>query len=425
MKGLRPIICIIFATLFHPSTAQQSATLSNDIRTLIVAVEGRERQLPVLQLGSDERLNISFDDMTHDYRRFTYTLQHCTWDWRTSENLFESEYMESSADEGIIEGYTQSMNTSVPYTHYEFSLPNDYMCPLLSGNYRLTISVDDTEADEGKRPVAVACFSVVEPLIGISATVSTNTEIDWNDRHQQLTLQANCGALNARDARTEFKAIVLQNRRWDNAVIAPTPTSIMGSTLLWEHDRRLAFAAGNEYRKFEMLSTRYPGMGMESTAFYPPYYHGALFPDEVRRNYLYDEDCNGCRVIRTDDGFGGSPQTESDYMLTHFTLMADSLPGTAVYVSGDWTHNLLTPTYRMHYNASTKTYETVLLLKQGYYNYLYLTAPQTRNAPGQTAHIEGDFHQTENEYDILLYHSTPSERYDRLVGYTRTAFRAK
>ena len=38
MKGLRPIICIVFATLFHPSSAQQSATLSNEIHTLIVAV---------------------------------------------------------------------------------------------------------------------------------------------------------------------------------------------------------------------------------------------------------------------------------------------------------------------------------------------------------------------------------------------------
>lgn len=425
MKGLKPIICIVFAILSHSSSAQQSATLSDEIRTLIIAVESGERKMPVLQLGSGERVNISFDDMTHNYRRFTYTLQHCTWDWQLSENLFESEYMESSVNEGVIEGYTQSMNTSVLYTHYEFSLPNSYMRPLISGNYRLTISVDDEDADEGKRPVAVACFSVVEPIVGIGSSVSTNTELDWNDRHQQLTLQVNCGALNARDARTEFKAVVLQNRRWDNAVVAPEPTSIMGTTLLWEHDRRLAFPAGNEYRKFEMLSTRYPGMRVESTGFYHRYYHATIFPDEVCRNYLYDEDCNGCRVIRTDDGFGGAPEVESDYMLTHFTLLADSFPNTSVYVSGDWTHNLLTPAYRMHYNPNTRAYETVLLLKQGYYNYQYLTVPQIKNGPGQTAPTEGDFYQTENEYDILIYYSTPSQRYDRLVGHAQTTFRLK
>ena len=81
MKGLKPIICIVFAILSHSSSAQQSATLSDEIRTLIVAVESGERKMPVLQLRSGERVNISFDDMTHNYRRFTYTLQHCTWDW--------------------------------------------------------------------------------------------------------------------------------------------------------------------------------------------------------------------------------------------------------------------------------------------------------------------------------------------------------
>lgn len=425
MKGLKPVLCTIAVMLSLSSSAQQSMTLTDEIRTLSVVVEGCERAMPVMQLGSDERIIISFDDMTHDYRRFTYTLQHCTWDWQTSENLFESEFMEATMDEGVIEGYTQSMNTSVLYTHYEFCLPNVYMRPLISGNYRLTIRVDDDEADEGKRPVAIACFSIVEPVVGIGSSISTNTELDWNDRHQQLTLQVDGGALNARDARSELKAVVLQNRRWDNAVLAPPPTSIMGNTLLWEHDRRLAFPAGNEYRKFEMLSTRYPGMGVESTGFYHPYYHATLFPDEVRRNYLYDEDCNGCSVVRTDDGFGGDAEVESDYMLTHFTLEADSLTDASVYVCGDWTHHLISPLYRMHYNSEKHAYETVLLLKQGYYSYLYLTVPHSGHGPGQTLNIEGDFHQTENEYDILIYYSTPSARYDRLVGHAQTAFRMK
>lgn len=425
MKGLRPIICTIAVTLTLSSSAQQSMTLTDEIRTLSVVVEGCERAMPVMQLGSGERVKVSFDDMTHEYRRFTYTLQHCTWDWQTSENLFESEFMEATMDEGVIEGYTQSMNTSVLYTHYEFCLPNVNMHPLISGNYRLTIRVDDDDADEGKRPVAIACFSIVEPVVGIGSSISTNTELDWNDRHQQLTLQVDGGALNARDARSELKAVVLQNRRWDNAVLAPPPTSIMGNTLLWEHDRRLAFPAGNEYRKFEMLSTRYPGMGVESTGFYHPYYHATLFPDEVRRNYLYDEDCNGCSVVRTDDGFGGDPEVESDYMLTHFTLEADSLTDASVYICGDWTHHLISPLYRMHYNAEKHAYETVLLLKQGYYNYLYLTVPHSGRGPGQTQNIEGDFYQTENEYDILIYYSTPSARYDRLVGHAQTAFRMK
>jgi hypothetical protein len=36
---------------------------------------------------------------------------------------------------------------------------------------------------------------------------------------------------------------------------------------------------------------------------------------------------------------------------------------------------------------------------------------------GYTLDAEGDFHQTENVYNIYVYHKPFGERYDKLVGF--------
>ena len=54
-------------------------------------------------------------------------------------------------------------------------------------------------------------------------------------------------------------------------------------------------------------------------------------------------------------------------------------------------------------------------LKQGYYNFQYLLM----NPDGTitTMPTEGDFYQTENSYQALIYYKGTGERTDRLVGY--------
>lgn len=403
--------------------AQRPRTFSDAIRTLRLEVAGTDKRVPVLDRRKDERLLVSFDDMTHEYRRFTYSVEHCGWDWQPTDGLFESEYLAAANAEEPIEGYAQSMNTSALYTHYAFTLPNSSVTPLLSGNYRITIR---TENEEGEtEPVAEAFFSIVDQAVGITAAATTNTDIDWNATHQQLTMAVDWRSLRIHDARSQLKAVVLQNGRWDNACMAPAPTGATGTALLWEHQRALIFPAGNEYRKFEMLSTRYPGMGLESVRWYAPFYHAQLFPAAPRRNYLYDEDRNGRSVVRNDEGLSDSPDTGSDYLLTHFRLDADRMDGAEVYINGDWTHDRLDASYRMTYNDEAHAYEATLLLKEGYYSYQYLTTTAAAPSTGLTGPVEGDYFQTENEYDILIYYRDASERYDRLVGHHSFSYRPR
>ena len=217
-----------------------------------------------------------------------------------------------------------------------------------------------------------------------------------------------------------MKLVVLKNDRFDAAVCNPKPTAVRPDALMWEHQRDLIFKAGNEYRKIEIPSTRYPGMHLESVKFFDPYYHADVRLDEPRKNYLYDEDQNGRFLLRNSDDT--DTDTSCDYFMTHFTLQMPPVAEGDVYLYGDLTNNRIDPNYKMEYNIIDHQYELTIPLKQGAYNYMYLTVPNTSATP-LTRPCEGDFHQTENEYDIYVYHRPFGQRYDRLVGHKTINFK--
>lgn len=104
-------------------------------------------------------------------------------------------------------------------------------------------------------------------------------------------------------------------------------------------------------------------------------------------------------------------------MVTHFILnTAGPVQGGKIYINGEFTYNLFSPTTLMKYDAATGCYTCDLLLKQGAYNYQYLFVPDG-SATGLTARIEGDKYQTVNEYLVRVYHRRQGERYDRFIGY--------
>ncbi len=127
--GLAALLAVAYGA------AQRTEIYDKNIHTVSVQVNGRTADpLPVMRLGTDDVLRLSFDELSHDYHRYTYRIEHLDADFKKEDGLFESDYVQATADEGIIEESAQSMNTSVLYTHYTLDLPNDYMRPLLSGN---------------------------------------------------------------------------------------------------------------------------------------------------------------------------------------------------------------------------------------------------------------------------------------------------
>ena len=157
-------------------------------------------------------------------------------------------------------------------------------------------------------------------------------------------------------------------------------------------------------------------MGIEHLGWDGEQFHAYPFVALPRPNYLYDEDANGAFLLRNSDNF--EAEFTSDYMLVHFQLKTNEPLPYEVYVNGQWTYDRFTADYRMHYDDEARLYEAVIPLKLGYYSFQYVMLDTTgRVLPVPS---EGNFYQTENTYQALVYYREPGGRTDRLVGYQST-----
>lgn len=389
--------------------AQRNEILDKNIASLQVVANNDWLSLPIITLNSNDFVNISFDDLTHEYHRYCYKIEHCEADWQTSSALFESDYIDGFASGNTIDDIQESTNTVQLYTHYNISFPNNKCRPKISGNYRVTIYDENDE----KHVVCRAYFMIVEPSMAVQLNVTTNTDIDINGKHQQVEMAVDYGNNIVSNPQTQIKTVVMQNSRWDNAVVNARPQYIKANGLQWIHCKDFIFDGGNEYRKFETLDVTHTTMGLESINWDGHNYHAWIWTDEPRPSYIYDKDANGAFLIRNSDNINND--VNSDYIITHFRLKTPQIPY-PIYINGFFTNDRFLPQYEMKWNEKNQQYEGELLLKQGYYSYQYLMMkPEGKLKPVPS---EGNFYQTENTYQALIYFKANGDRTDRLVGYT-------
>lgn len=423
MKNLLHLIIVFLLCCHMPVQAQVNIVHSPMIHTLQTIVNDDWMQLPVIVLGSDDWVAVSFDHFSHEYHRFCCHLTHCNADW-TPSDLFEVDYMDGFNDRPI-EWYANSLNTTFLYTHYIVEYPNNDLQLKASGNYRVIIFDEDADA-VGNQPsykghpvVAEACFKVVEPLVNIVAEVTSNTDIDTHKSHQQVSFSLIHTNYSIDHPHEELKVVVSQNNHPELTVDNVRPTYLNPGKLDYVHNRLLIFPGGNEYRRFEIINMHYGSQNINEISYFDPYFHAELLPDPQRRAYSIDFDHNGRFFIRYN--LAEDNDTEADYLFVHFFLAIPYSTDVDYYVTGNFSNYALTPDYKLSYNTQKSMYECTVLLKMGSYDYQYLCISKDGKIciPSPS---DGSFYETENEYTISVYHCPFGERYDRLVAFESIVF---
>ena len=418
MKKWYRTIAVVALLLVALSLAAQDVidtrvrVFDNNVRSLKVCLASNMYIPPILMMGGDDRLVVNFDYLDYDVHYLRYSVTHCNADWQPSQ-LVESEYV-TGFNYADIDDYAQSEATYVHYYNYQFMLPNADMSFLVSGNYLLTVY----EQDDQDKILFQTRFSVCEGRVGVFPQVTSRTELEYNNRFQQVSFDVRYKPGQIKDPYSEFTCVVTQNSRQDNEVIVKRPMMVAVDHATYDHNRDLIFPAGNEFRRFETVSAHNINMGVQSIRYYEPMYHATLMVDEPRAEvqYLYDKTQHGRFTIRNAEAYNENA-LEADYMITHFTLnTAGKLNGGNVWLYGEFNEGYPASQSIMKYDAASGTYTADLLLKQGAYNYMYLWVPDG-TAVGQTGKIEGDHYETVNEYLVKVYDRPMGERYDRLVGY--------
>jgi hypothetical protein len=412
MKGMKEmkIMLLSFLSFLSFSLSAQSfrtEPFSERVRTLRVFVADNWQSTPVINLYEGNPIEINFDVLGASPGYYTYRIRHCNADWTLSQ-LIESEYLDGLQGNPI-EDYANSFNTRMDYVNYRLQIPNEKVNLKISGNYVVQVISEDDD-----KPVLNACFSVVEPQAAVQMQVSTITDQGSNNKYQAVSLEVAYGN-EIKSPVQELKVYVLQNNRSDNQASLIKPLNLQNKKAIYDHHPALIFAAGNEYRSFEMTTTQYTGMNIDAVEYHSPYYHSILRPDYLRsdRAYSFSEDINGKLFIRNNDA--SDSDIEADYQFVHFYLPCEKPFPEDVYILSEAFNNLLDFRSQMDYNQKEKGYVKSVLLKEGYYNYLYVTR-KNASSSASTALIEGDYYQTENKYRVMVYSRTVGMRYDKLIG---------
>ena len=400
---------------------------AEDIRTVQLHPFGVPTASPFapLQGGS---LELAFDDFSPYQRRLEIRWKHCTFDWFDSPDLDPSDWINGFTT-GSFESIESSFNTKAAYIHYRTSFPNNLTEFALSGNYIVEV-YDANRPDEA---LIQRRFTLYETAVTIEAQARESTVIRDKRTHQELDFTVKHGDSNypLYDAYDALQCVALQNGRWESAISHIEPQFVRGNEVVYNPTNEQSFAGGNSWRFADLKSTQFAALGIQRIEETASFWHVYMEEDEPRTFAFHQarQDLDGHFTIANDRQ---ENTTGSDYVQVHFSLKAfEPLAGKDIYIFGgisDWS---LQPTHRMAWNQATRRYETTLLVKQGYYNYHYLTrdskaAGQTspeslQVSPGIIADIEGSHARADNVYQVLAYYWDMSG-YDRVIGYQPIRF---
>lgn len=417
------VLSILFITTLHSQESKDGYDVNNylryenyiyskGIKSVQLSKKSDVLSLPVVALNSKNSLLLTFDELGYDYRDYRFTIIHCDALWNPSD-LRVNEYIDGY-EEDLISEYQFSFNTIQPYVHYQKTFPTEDLMPTKSGNYLLLVYEDGYK----DQPAFSWRFMVIETKVSFQDyKVERDRRPDYYFEKQQVIFSINSENQRISFPDRDLKVMIQQNRRWDNIKFLK-PLSIKGNILVYDYyNGENSFNGVNQYRYFDIKTLKTNTMRISHSQRTEDGFDWYLLTDQIRRKTPYSnyEDIDGRFYIKTEDETDSD--IESEYVRVHFFLKYDvPMHDGDFYILGDLTNNLFNDNSKMTYNYNEHGYEASLLLKQGYYNYLYAYL-KNGNSIAEPEFLEGNHWETTNSYDIFVYYREPGGYYDQLIGF--------
>lgn len=380
---------------------------SSNIKTILCYKKGDELSLPIIQLNSNEKIILKFDDLSADRKNYKYSIIHCNSNWENS-NLVQNEYNAGFKYANVIND-NHSFNTNQKYIHYEIEFPNSSIQPLISGNYVLRLF------DELDSTVFFKRFMILENSTFIKSNIKKATLLSDRDTKHEIDFTIYHPNVVISNPFSEIKVIVKQNNFEATKIDNLKPRFIKEGQLIYDYEDTNNFNGNNEFRYFDTKSLRFLSDRINKIN-YLNLDHVYLFEDKKRSFDLYSilPDLNGNFIIKKQEGWDSS--IEADYTFVYFTLNCEKINLGDIYLIGGFSDWKINEDFKLEYNNKEEKYEVNLLLKQGYYNYLY-ALKHYNNQKVDISFIEGSHYETRNNYYIYVYFKEIGEKYERLIGY--------
>lgn len=382
------------------------------IKTVKLFQQNNQESLPIINLNSTDLLELHFDDMDGYVKNYYYTFTLCNANWQPAD-LSGFDYLKGYQQQRLNQ-YRPSSIAQTKYVHYQAILPDRNCTPTKSGNYLLKVFLngDTTQLAFTKR------LYVLDSRANVGGRSMVPFDNQISRTHQKVQFNVDVTQLNAQNPMQQITTCVMQNNRTDNMHYNVPIAFVRGNLLEYDGERGGIFEAGKEYRWVDLRSFRFESERIASIDKNVQPNHVIVKPDgpRVAQRYLYYKDYNGWMNIITTENVNNWWQT--DYANVTFTFVPEGnqpYAGKDIYLLGELTDNKLNSNSLLEYNAAKGVYEKTVYLKQGFYDYTYVSKDKASKKTEATV-TEGNYWETENDYTIFVYYRSYSERHDELVG---------
>jgi hypothetical protein len=390
------------STKVHKAQIKTAYLSQNTINELIV-------ENLCVDMERQGNINLLFDDLNLENTNYFLRIIHCQSDWKPSP-LNEIEYLADFNDIPI--RYPEaSMGTKIPFKQYKISMPK----LKISGNYIAMIYANRNKRDT----VITKRFSIYQNEINIGSKISFAKSNPLRNTHQFIDLNLVYPSTFLINSDENLKIEVRKNNQSKNflpKIPKPMVQAIDRRITYQFYDQENAIPGGNEFRLIYLRSTqqRLNFVGQINTL--DQYSEIIITPEQAQGNYSYVQrpDFNGAFVIANYENPNNNQQ--ADYVWCTFILKSRKFDDEKIYVNGAFNSYELNNINQLQYDEAKGAYIGKILLKQGIYNYQFISNNSLNN------NLEGNHSETENQYEILIYFRKPGERFDSLIGYQKIQF---
>ena len=385
-----------------------------EVQTVLLYSDDNQLNDPIVPLDDMMgRLTLSFDIIDGQGEVLNYTFIHCSYDWQPTD-IQRIQYA-SGFDSDRIDDYAFSRNTLIEYVNYQLRFPTEDMVPLISGNYLLIVYGDDLNDLYFTRR-----FMVVDEKAYLGANVPRYPDdLSLTDTHQQLNVRVNMNNYLTGNTQQFSHLTIRQNGRWDNAAEGLKPTYVYPDYVSFEHHPQTVFEAANQFRRFNISNFYFQSENLAHIQQTDQSFEIdiATCESRARKAYTSYEDIHGEKFIYVEndnlDNF-----TEADYCVVNFFYKCEApLTHEDLYIMGalnDWRFD---GSNKMRYDYRLHGYTCSMVLKQGYYNFMFATVDR-KTGEVMTDLTAGNHWETNNVYKLYFYYYNAIKGYDELIGYS-------
>ena len=391
----------------RPSYAMDAAGIPlapdrSEARTIQLYAGQQQDAMPILALGTGQQLTLAFDLLGTQGRTLSVYYYHADRQWR--RDLQPIEYMDGFSRDDLLR-YELSRSTQTPYVHYEHQFPQPGSRFKLSGNYVVRVAEQgDEEAVLFERPFfvteeAVAVEFGFQPiLLGGGGGSSVQPIASFRP-----TAEGGLSALS-------YQVCFVQSGRFEAARCSDRPAQTDPGALTYYLQPQNAFRPNTSLYYADLRDTRVSSRIERVVLGETPYRvilspDAALFPTTVGDPQLAGQVVTqGVRSI-------GDPATTGEYVAVQFAFVPPGeAPLRSVFLAGAFSgwNRLPEP---MTWKPEQRHYEQTVLLKQGQYEYRYVS-----DDPALARAQTGVLGRPDLVYTALVYYRDPLTQSDRLIG---------